>query len=151
MFMFGFISPFLILIIVQFPHLCYQLYLFRYRILTVSFLFNLSHISSSFLSIVRLQIFLETYFHIYDISLHSIQSHLYQGRTSGGALFLLACIHPVTPCRAGWSYIIHGRLEFHHTRPAGVSSIYIIWQLYASRTMHISQNNTCPLVLPWYR
>ena len=32
------------------------------------------------------------------------------------------------------------------------SSIYIIrqlWQLYASRTMHMSQNNTCPLVLPW--
>ena len=41
------------------------------------------------------------------------QSHLYQGRMSGGALFLLACIHPVMSCRAGWSYVIHGRLEFH--------------------------------------
>ena len=32
------------------------------------------------------------------------QSHLYQGRTSGCPLFLLACIHPVTSCRAGWIF-----------------------------------------------
>ena len=32
------------------------------------------------------------------------QSHLYQGRTSGGAYFLLACIHPVTSCRADWIF-----------------------------------------------
>ena len=32
------------------------------------------------------------------------QSHLYQGRTSGCALFLLACIHPVMSCRAGWIF-----------------------------------------------
>ena len=51
------------------------------------------------------------------------QSHLYQGRTSGPVLFLLACIHPVTSCRAGWSYIIHGRLEFHLSMSSGSSMI----------------------------
>ena len=32
------------------------------------------------------------------------------------------------------------------------SSIYVtrqLWQLYASRTMHASKNNACPLVIPW--
>ena len=28
----------------------------------------------------------------------------YQGRLSGHAFFLLACIHPVTSCRAGWIF-----------------------------------------------
>ena len=51
------------------------------------------------------------------------QSHLYQGRMSGPALFLLACIHPVTSCRAGWSYVIHGRLEFHPSMSSGSSMI----------------------------
>ena len=32
------------------------------------------------------------------------QSHQYQGRTSGRMLFLLACIHPVMSCRAGWIF-----------------------------------------------
>ena len=41
------------------------------------------------------------------------QSHLYQGRTSGHALFLLACIHPVTSCRAG--------LSFHPSMSSGSS------------------------------
>ena len=49
------------------------------------------------------------------------QSHQYQGRTSGRMLFLLACIHPVTSCRAGWSYVIHGRLEFHPSMSWGSS------------------------------
>ena len=38
------------------------------------------------------------------------QSHLYQSRTSGRTLFLLACIHPVTSCRAGW--IFHPSTSF---------------------------------------
>ena len=42
-----------------------------------------------------------------------LQSHLYQGRMSGRAFFLLACIHPVMSSK-GW-------LNF--------SSIYVIGQL----------------------
>ena len=30
--------------------------------------------------------------------------YLYQGRTSGHEFFLLACIHPVMSCRAGWIF-----------------------------------------------
>ena len=33
-----------------------------------------------------------------------VQSHICQCRTSGRALFLLACIHPVMSCRAGWIF-----------------------------------------------
>ena len=38
------------------------------------------------------------------------QSHLYQGRTNGYSFLLLACIHPVMSCRAGW--IFHPSTSF---------------------------------------
>ena len=60
----------------------------------------------------------------------SLQSQLYQRRMSGHSLFLLASIHPVTSCRAG--FYIH----LCHWAP--------------SRTVHASKNKECPLILPWY-
>ena len=51
---------------------------------------------------------------VYGYTAVSMQSHLFQGRTSGRAFFLLACIHPVTSSK-GW-------LNF--------SSIYVIGQLW---------------------
>ena len=49
------------------------------------------------------------------------QSHLYQGRMSGCAFFLLACIHPVMSCRAGW--IFHPSMSlgsFGSSKPAAL-------------------------------
>jgi len=46
-------------------------------------------------------------------------------------------------------YVTHGWLELCHTRPAVFSSIYVIGQLYLSRTVHTTKNLARPFVLPY--
>ena len=48
----------------------------------------------------QLVIFSAKFLYLFSLCVDK-QSHLYQGRTNGCALFLLACIHPVTSCSAG--------------------------------------------------
>ena len=46
-------------------------------------------------------------------------------------------------------YVTHGWLELRHTRPAVFSSIYVIGQLYLSRTVHTTKKLVHPFVLPF--
>ena len=46
-------------------------------------------------------------------------------------------------------YITQGWLELRHTRLAVFSSIYVIGQLYLSRTVHTTKNLARPFVLPY--
>ena len=45
-------------------------------------------------------------------------------------------------------YVTYGWLEFRHPRPAVFSSIYIIGQLYLSRTVHSTKNLAHLFILP---
>ena len=46
-------------------------------------------------------------------------------------------------------YVTHGWLELCHTRPAVFSSIYVIGQLYISRTVHTTKYLARPFILPY--
>ena len=46
-------------------------------------------------------------------------------------------------------YVTQGWLEIHHTWPAVFSSIYVIRQLYISRTVHSTKNLAHPFILPY--
>ena len=46
-------------------------------------------------------------------------------------------------------YVTHGWLELRHTWLAVFSSIYVIGQLYLSRTVHTTKYLAHPFVLPY--
>ena len=55
---------------------------------------------------------------------------------------------PYSGLYASSIYVTHGWLELHHTLLSVFSSIYIIGQLYLSRTVHTTKNLARPFVLP---
>ena len=56
---------------------------------------------------------------------------------------------PYSGLYASSIYVTQGWLELRHTQPAEFSSIYVIRQLYLSRTVHKTKNLACPFVLPY--
>ena len=56
---------------------------------------------------------------------------------------------PYSGLYASSIYVTHGWLELRHTLPAVFSSIYVIGQLYISRTVHTTKSLAHLFILPY--